>query len=267
MKHPLFSIVTIGFDNILGYKKTIASVLEQSNQNYEYIIVDGFSKDGSQEFLEKSRKKFDNLLIEKDKGIYDAMNKGLQLATGKYIIFMNSGDTFYNKSTLDLIEEKLSGLMSPDVIYGDALLKYGGGEERKHTCMLNRENLAKGKMPAHQSMIVKTSVLSNMGGFDTKLRIAADFKMCCALLSSGASARYFPSIISIFDKTGASNNKDHSYLEIYGVLQEYFSSYWSFRYKILNIYIDLTRMRLQRSLGLDLIARKIFLFINKNRNA
>src|SRR5699024_3733405 len=98
--NPKISIITVVFNNAKDIEYTIQSVLNQSYEHVEYIIIDGLSTDGTLDILNKYRAQIDILISEKDKGIYDAMNKGLEQATGDYVLFLNSGDAFYDKNTL-----------------------------------------------------------------------------------------------------------------------------------------------------------------------
>lgn len=114
---PLISIITINFNNADGLLKTMTSVFEQKSDNYEYVIVDGFSTDNSVNVI----KRFGddrplNWISEQDAGIYDAMNKGISMAKGKYLLFLNSGDYL---STPDVIHNVALMLKGEDIVYGD----------------------------------------------------------------------------------------------------------------------------------------------------
>ena len=93
---PKLTIITIVYNNVRDVERTINSVLNQTYQNIEYIIIDGQSTDGTLAVIEKYRSKISKIISERDKGIYDAMNKGLAMATGDYVLFMNSGDELYD---------------------------------------------------------------------------------------------------------------------------------------------------------------------------
>lgn len=103
------SIITISYNNLEGLKRTVHSVLSQSYKDYEYIVVDGGSNDGSKEYLEANSAHITRWVSEPDKGIYNAMNKGIAMATGKYCIFMNSGDHFFSATTLEDAAPQLDG--------------------------------------------------------------------------------------------------------------------------------------------------------------
>ena len=98
------SIITINYNDKIGLSKTINSVLNQSWQKFEFIVIDGGSNDGGLEVIEQHKDKIDYWVSEPDKGVYNAMNKGIKVAKGEYLIFMNSGDTFYDDNVLEKIE-------------------------------------------------------------------------------------------------------------------------------------------------------------------
>lgn len=95
------SIITINYNDKIGLSKTINSVLNQSWQKFEFIVIDGGSNDGGLEVIEQFKDKIDYWVSEPDKGVYNAMNKGIKVAKGEYLIFMNSGDTFYDDQVLE----------------------------------------------------------------------------------------------------------------------------------------------------------------------
>ena len=117
-KTPIISIITVVFNNFELIEKTIQSVINQTYKNIQYIVIDGGSTDGTLDIIKKYKKYIDILIIEKDTGIYDAMNKGIKLAKGNWINFMNSGDTFYSTNTLNDIS--FNDYASNSFIYGKA---------------------------------------------------------------------------------------------------------------------------------------------------
>lgn len=100
MFSPRLSVVTIVYNNVRDIERTIQSVINQTYSNIEYVIVDGLSNDGTLQVIDQYKSQITKFISEKDEGIYDAMNKGLALATGDYVIFMNSGDEFYDNETV-----------------------------------------------------------------------------------------------------------------------------------------------------------------------
>ena len=125
---PTFSVITITYNAAATLEDTIQSVITQTYHHIEYIVVDGASKDSTLQIAEKYRTNISKLISEPDKGLYDAMNKGIGMATGDYLIFLNAGDCFHDDSTLQRIVSGLKGLELPDIIYGNtAIVDYKRG--------------------------------------------------------------------------------------------------------------------------------------------
>lgn len=123
MRQPTLSIITINLNNREGLHRTITSVIEQTFSNFEWIVIDGGSTDGSLELIEQCAEHFSYYVSEPDLGIYNAMNKGIAHANGKWLQFLNSGDALYEKSTLAKVFE--SEHKDADIVYGDCYLEYG----------------------------------------------------------------------------------------------------------------------------------------------
>ena len=113
-KKPLISIITINFNDKIGLQRTFDSVFAQDYQDFEYIVIDGGSNDGSKELIENNAQKISYWISEPDKGIYNAMNKGILKATGEYLLFLNSGDHLYSHTVL---EENYTRIENYDLIY------------------------------------------------------------------------------------------------------------------------------------------------------
>lgn len=116
MFQPKLSIITIVYNNVHDIERTVLSVLNQSYSNIEYLVIDGASNDGTMDILRQYESRIFKLVSEKDKGIYDAMNKGLALATGEYVLFMNSGDEIYSSKT---VENIFASGDDADIYYGE----------------------------------------------------------------------------------------------------------------------------------------------------
>ena len=175
---------------------TLVVYLSQQDVSFEYIIVDGKSMDGTEEFL-KSLTPTSNvkvkIICEKDKGVYDAMNKGIHKVSGKYTIFMNSGDYFASNDVLAKVYPYLTS--DADVVYGDTLMRYGGGNFINKPSNPTEEN----PMPfIHQSALVKTELLIKHP-FDQSYKILADHKFFYTLNKEGSSYAYVPIVISSYN--------------------------------------------------------------------
>ena len=120
--HPKFSIITVTYNAEKVLEDTIQSVVFQTYRDVEYIIVDGNSKDNTMEIVSKYRNHISKVISEPDKGLYDAMNKGIRMATGDYLCFLNAGDEFHDNETLQKTIHTLKGKELPDVIYGETAI-------------------------------------------------------------------------------------------------------------------------------------------------
>lgn len=164
----LISIVTVCFNDLNGLKNTIKSISDQKGKQHEHIIVDGYSTDGTVEYLDTLPKKVIRV-SEKDNGIYDAMNKGIGLCSGKYIIFMNSGDVFFEDSVLEKAETLLITSYS-EFLYGDVYTRNG----LVNATELN--SLWSGMCFSHQSVFILASYhKANL--YDDTFTIAADYNL------------------------------------------------------------------------------------------
>lgn len=152
---PLISIITITYNAVKTIEETILSVINQTYPNIEYIIIDGGSTDGTIDIIKKYESHISHWISEPDKGIYNAMNKGIELAHGKWINFMNSGDTFYDKKTLENIRFSKIKNENIKVIYGDTLLilKSGKAEYKK---ALQPQKMKRQIICCHQSLFIST---------------------------------------------------------------------------------------------------------------
>lgn len=201
-----FSVVTICRNEKNNIEKTLKSILNQNNLNYEYVIIDGDSTDGTQNIIknylglfEKKKVKV-TFISEKDKGIYDAMNKSLNFISGNWTIFINGGDVFFDKDTLDKVEGYISDEI--DVLYGDVVL-FDNCHYKYLTAGDINEITYKNPI-CHQSVFTKTEILKEYG-FNTNYRIVADYDLFLRLYKNNSSFKRINIPVSIFDFTGFSS--------------------------------------------------------------
>jgi len=161
---PFLSIVTVVFNNVKGIQHTFQSIKNQSSIDFEWLVIDGGSTDGTKEWLENLSFSSLTFISEKDKGLYDAMNKGIQRSRGKYIWFMNSGDSIYSS---DAILNLVSVKNDPDIFYGETMLvnerwePIGIRSEQTTRVLperLTKYSMIKGMVVCHQSFIVKKEI-------------------------------------------------------------------------------------------------------------
>ncbi|MDQ7948075.1 MAG: glycosyltransferase family 2 protein [Pedobacter sp.] len=158
--NPKLSIITVVYNNVNDIERTLLSVLNQTYTNIEYIVIDGASTDGTLEILSRYKEQISTLVSEHDQGIYDAMNKGLALATGDYVLFMNSGDEIYAPDTVrDVFASALSG----DIYYGETEMydqNWQSLGQRRHRAPehFDWHSFKFGMNVSHQAIYIKRSL-------------------------------------------------------------------------------------------------------------
>lgn len=195
-----YSIITINYNNRDGLERTIQSVINQTCQDFEYIIIDGGSTDGSVDVIKKYADKIDYWVSEPDKGIYNAMNKGILQAHGEYLNFMNSGDCFYNDEVLaNLLEEG-------DIIYGNVWYR-NIHKEHNYIQLVSLYDLCIHGFN-HQSCFFNRNVFKRYQ-YDENLKVLSDWKLFAqVLLCDDCKIKYVNRIIADYDLTGISSNRD-----------------------------------------------------------
>ena len=203
------SVVTVCYNEENTIRSTIESVISQDYDNYEYVIMDGLSSDATVAIIDEYRD--DQHLFcysQKDNGLYDAMNRSLDKVSGDYVIFMNSGDCFYDDSVLSDVAKQLG----PDIVYGDVLRRCSEGnriEKYKGTHGERIRTMLCGKIFCHQSQFTRTEVMRKYR-FREDHRITADYDFVVRALSDGLSFGHIDRIICSFDNEGGiSANKDN----------------------------------------------------------
>lgn len=191
------SVVTVTYNSAASLEETILSVLNQTYPNIEYIIIDGGSTDGTVDIIKKYADRLAYWVSEPDKGIYDAMNKGIAVATGDYINFMNSGDKFStNDSLSSFIPQIRTGT---NIVYGNWLVKYKEKNYEKKPLTLD---YLKSKLPfCHQSTLISTK-FHKIHPYSIKLKIASDYKFVYdSYFKVRTSFQYIPVCLAVFDST------------------------------------------------------------------
>lgn len=182
--HPKFSIITVTYNAGAVLEDTIQSVITQTYRNVEYIIVDGGSKDHTLDIINRYREHIHTLVSEPDKGLYDAMNKGIRLATGDYLCFLNAGDELHEDDTLQLMVHSITGNELPDVLYGETAIV----DEEGHFLRMRRlsapENLnwksfKDGMLVCHQAFFPRRELAEP---YDLRYRFSADFDWCIRIM-------------------------------------------------------------------------------------
>lgn len=183
--HPKFSIITVTYNAGKVLEDTIQSVITQTYKNVEYIIVDGKSTDGTMDIVNRYREHIHTIVSEPDKGLYDAMNKGIALATGVYLCFLNAGDELHEDDTLQLIVHSLNGEKElPDVIYGETAIVDEEGHFLRMRRLSTPEHLTwksfqHGMLVCHQAFMPRRDLAVK---YNLKYRFSADFDWCIRIM-------------------------------------------------------------------------------------
>lgn len=218
------TIVTVCYNASAMIESTIQSVLAQTYQNIEYIVIDGGSADGTVDIIKKYEHSISKWISEPDRGIYDAMNKGIELATGDYINFMNAGDAFYDDKVISNIFESTDNI--GDVIFGNAICLFRNGLIQIQGKSFNKNDI---HLPfVHQSSFVR-AILAKEYLFNLKYKIAADYDFFYRIYLNKYTFQYFDMPISRYDMNGySSENIINTYREVAmsnksdGTIQYYF---------------------------------------------
>lgn len=167
------SIITINYNNIEGLKRTVESVLNQTWQEFEYIVIDGGSTDGSKEYIESQNDKIDYWVSERDKGVYNAMNKGILQTSGEYLLFLNSGDHFYDNKVL---EKNQHVIKDYELIYFN-LNVIGEKKQfiKEYPDQLSFAYFLKDNLP-HPSIFIKKDLFGKVGLYQEDFKIVSDWK-------------------------------------------------------------------------------------------
>lgn len=207
---PIITVITVSYNSATTIAETLRSVAGQTWGAIEHIVIDGGSTDGTQELVRQYGRANVVLVSEPDKGIYDAMNKGLMLASGGWIGFLNADDVF---ATPEVVRDLVATIehTSADAVYGD--LEFVDRIESKRVVRRWQSGpfvpaqLRKGWMPPHPTFYVRRMLVQRLGGFDAQFRIAADYDFMLRYLNEpGMKVAYLPQIVVQMKTGGASGN-------------------------------------------------------------
>ena len=222
---PLISIITITFNAGELLKPTVESVMNQTFNDFEHIVIDGASTDNTLEIARLNPKV--RILSEPDKGLYDAMNKGLKMARGKYLLFLNAGDSFRSDDTLALYARE--ALKDRDIIYGDTMIVDKDRQDlrpRHHSApdLLTFKSFSKGMLICHQAFMVKKELAPE---YDLNYRLSADYDWTvkCIAKSSAENCTNLKTVTINYLSDGMTDkNKIKSLKERYRIMSYHYGS-------------------------------------------
>lgn len=224
MKENVISIITVVYNNKQNFLKTLNNIKNQTYNNIEYIVIDGGSTDGTVEVIKNNTDIIDKWISEKDNGIYDAMNKGIDMATGDYLCFMNAGDVFYENST---IEKVFKVCDNADVYYGDTELldetgkSWGRKQLKKTPENLKWQDMINGMVVTHQSLIIKSNLITK---YNLTYKYCSDIDWTLNVLKKAKFICNTKLIITSFLMGGYSRkNTIKSLIERFSILSKHFN--------------------------------------------
>ena len=223
------SIITINRNNATGLEKTMRSVAAQTFKEFEYIVIDGASTDGSVEAIKKLEHEFAHLkwISEPDSGIYNAMNKGIRMASGDYIQILNSGDCLAADDVTERMRAALEDKGNPGILYGNMMKCFPDGKQMVDRCFAGKDitmmGMFKGSLN-HDPSYIRRDLFEKYGCYDENLKIVADWKWFVqAIILGGEKPQYVELNVTLYDMTGISEtNKELDKAERKQVLEQLF---------------------------------------------
>lgn len=222
---PKFSVITVTYNAEAVLEDTIQSVISQTYHRIEYIIVDGGSRDGTLAVADKYRDRIACMVSEPDKGLYDAMNKGMKLATGDYLCFLNAGDSFHEDDTLQQMVHTLKDGELPDVLYGEtALVDREGHFVRMRRLsapeVLTWKSFKQGMLVCHQAFFAKRCLAEP---YDLQYRFSADFDWCIRIMKKAQTLHNTHlTLIDYLDEGMTTQNRKASLRERFRIMAKHY---------------------------------------------
>jgi glycosyltransferase involved in cell wall biosynthesis len=232
MQQPVLSVITIVYNNVKDIERSMLSVLNQSYPNLEYVVIDGGSTDGTKAIIEKYRHRLTTYRSEHDKGIYDAMNKGLALAKGDYILFMNSGDEIYDKDTVTRVFQTKE---DADIYYGETEMyndQWQSLGQRRHRApeSFTWKSFKYGMSISHQAIYVKRTLAEP---YDLTYKYSADIDWIIKIARKAHKivntrlyvAKYLVGGVSKQKHLASLKERFHIFSKYYGLLPNLFNHF------------------------------------------
>lgn len=248
------SVITVSYNAIQGIEKTISSVLGQSYPEIEYIVIDGDSKDGTVDVIQKYADRIGYIVSEPDGGIYDAMNKGVRVASGEWITFLNAGDIYFDSQSIEAVfsHEIPSDV---DVVYGYQVHSYSYGKFVRKQLPLTF--FSEGMPFGHESSFVRAEVMKH-SGFDTRYKIAADYHFFYQLYASGGHFMPVDVIVAEFEGSEGVSTSEKTVLRTHRESSMINGTYATCQYKkqVISKYVRMMLKKILSVFSKDLVSRR-----------
>ena len=220
---PRISVITVVYNGVAAIEKTILSVIDQSYKIVEYIIIDGGSTDGTTDLIKKYSEKINYWISEKDDGIYDAMNKGISVAKGDWIVFINCGDFFYSNTVLsEIFIYKATEIHDADIIYGRSKMYYADGRQTELVMRHNIHEHWKGPVFRQGAMFVKSSILKQEPFLVEKtFKVSADYELMYRLYKKKFKFVSVDTVVLLYEKEGISDDGFKNLHDNYVIVKKY----------------------------------------------
>ncbi len=219
-EHPLFTVVSVVYNDAEGIRRTEGSVRNQAERNFEWIVVDGGSTDGTVAYLKTLSHPYLSWSSERDRGIYDAMNKGTARARGRYVVYMNGGDAFSDAQCLADVRDCLMNAGWPELLYGGANWRFANGDLKYRPPRRMAPAIRHGLPGMHQSTFYQREFL-DVPPYDLSYPVSADYYVSARCFAKGARACYIDRALADFTVGGNSMAKaDQSLKECWRLQRE-----------------------------------------------
>lgn len=231
----LFTVITVTYNARQTIELTIKSVQEQTYKQIEHIIVDGKSTDGTIELIQQLKDENTQWISEKDNGIYDAMNKASSLSKGSYICYLNAGDTFYEKETVEKLMLSAKENKSPDILYGETVVvdikgKFLHNRRLKAPSKLTWKSFKQGMLVCHQAFIINRRIFEP---YDLSYRFSADVDWCIRLMKdSNSIVNTHLTLIKYLNEGVTTANRKASLKERYTIMSKHYGHFSTFMHHL-----------------------------------
>lgn len=225
---PLFTIITVTFNAESTISPTLRSIESQTFTDFQYLVIDGLSRDTTLDVVKNSGIKNTDIISEKDSGLYDAMNKGIHNAKGQYLIFLNAGDSLHAPDTLKKIADTIKINDYPDITYGQTIIVNSEREKIANRHLTAPENLSfssfkNGMLVCHQAFIAKRDIAED---YDLQYRYSADYDWCIRCLKKSRKNVYIDDVLIDYLNEGVTTaNFKKSLKERYKIMCKYYGTF------------------------------------------